>query len=214
MTKFSYDYPRPGLTSDIVLFRLNNETIELLLIERGDYPFIGSWALPGGFVDDGESAEDAAKRELLEETAIENVDLQQVYTTTTPGRDPRGWTVSVIFTGFISTDVFAKAGDDARIVRWFPITNIPEMAFDHQEIVQKTIEKLKENALFKIFGFEMLGATFNLNKLKSIYKQIKLSEKQINSVIKKLALSEIILNKNDKYWFSNENITKILKEGF
>jgi 8-oxo-dGTP diphosphatase len=214
MTKYVYDYPRPGLTSDIVLFRLNDKILELLLIERGDYPFIGSWALPGGFVDDGESAEIAAKRELLEETGINNTELKEVCTTTTPGRDPRGWTVSIIFMGFVTTKIQAIAGDDARLVRWFPVTSLPEMAFDHHEMVIKTIEKLKEIALFRIFGFEVLSTNFSLEELTDIYRQINLSEEQIESLIEKLINSKAILLMDDKYRFSLENVSNIMEEGF
>lgn len=214
MTKYVYEYPRPGLTSDIVLFRLNDETLELLLIERGDYPFIGHWALPGGFVDEGESAEIAAKRELLEETGIKNTELNQVFSTTTPGRDPRGWTVSVIFIGFVTPEVLAVAGDDARLVQWFPVTNLPKMAFDHLEMVLLTMNNLKEKALFRIFGFEVLNTSFSLQKLTNIYRQINLSEDQIKSIVEKLINSKVILTKDNAYWFSSEKVNKILEEGF
>lgn len=214
MGNFSYDYPRPGLTSDVVLFRFVNDTFEILLIERGDYPFIGSWALPGGFVDEGETAEVAANRELLEETGIRNVKLQQVYTTTTPNRDPRGWTVSVIFTGFVSEHIIAVAGDDARNTAWFPIKKIPEMAFDHKEAVQNAIEKLRENALFKLFGYEVLTTSFHPDKLTKIYEQLALSVKQISFIIERLKKHKVLLEEQNNYHFSAKNIDRIMNEGF
>ncbi len=214
MNNYSYEYPHPGLTADIVLFRYLDETLQILLIERGDYPYEGSWALPGGFVDEGETAEDAAVRELLEETGIQNVDLEQIYTATTPGRDPRGWTVSVIFVGFVFGDVVAIAGDDARNAYWFPVGQIPKLAFDHHEAIKKTMDKIYEQALFKVFGPEVLKPSFSLKELTRLYEQINLNGKQISQLAKKLIHYKILRKEGGFYRFSGKVIKKVLSEGF
>lgn len=129
LTEFleTYDpaaYPRPAVTVDMVLFSIDGDKPVIMLIKRGNHPFIGQWAFPGGFVGEGESTEEAAARELREETAIEGVNLEQLYTVSTPGRDPRGWTVSVLYSAVLKSDAIARAGDDAEDARWFTIDYI------------------------------------------------------------------------------------------
>ncbi len=133
---FTYDYPRPAVTVDAVVFRNNNGVREVLLIQRKYYPYAGMWALPGGFLDMEETCEEAIARELLEETSLEVKSLKQLYTFSTPGRDPRGRTISVTFYGKADFENSAvKGGDDASDARWFPLDTIPPLAFDHNEAV-------------------------------------------------------------------------------
>lgn len=139
-TEYCYRYPRPALTVDIVLFRTSPQGHEVLLIQRKYPPFAGQWALPGGFVDEGETLEQAAHRELLEETNLSDITLSQMGAFGDPGRDPRGWTVSVAFTGFCDQGCFARAGDDAAHVKWHPVTALPPMAFDHHHIIQVALQ--------------------------------------------------------------------------
>ncbi len=134
---FSYGYPRPMLTVDIALARQGASGIEVLLIQRGHPPFEGYWALPGGFVDEGETLVHAAQRELQEETGLVGLALEQLATFGDPGRDPRGWTVSVVFWSWLepgSPDQLI-AGDDAAEAAWWPLTGLPPLAFDHAEIM-------------------------------------------------------------------------------
>lgn len=141
--KCTYDYPRPMVTTDIIVFNTINKSTLILLIKRLYEPFKNSWALPGGFVDKDEPLLDAANRELEEETGLRNLQLEQFYTFGNPGRDPRGHTISVVFTSQISNGkVSAKAGDDAKEVQWFNVDNLPSLAFDHKEIILQAIKKL------------------------------------------------------------------------
>lgn len=137
---FTYDYPRPALTVDVVLATREPHP-RVLLIKRAKDPFAGKWALPGGFVDEDERLIDAAKRELVEETGVTVADLEQLCAAGDPGRDPRGWTVSVVF--FARVDVLeAKGADDADAAEWFRLDQLPELAFDHAEILKRAAGRI------------------------------------------------------------------------
>jgi len=140
--RFTYDYPRPALTVDLVILTREARP-RVLLIRRKAEPFAGSWALPGGFVDEGERLEDAARRELEEETGVAVKDLEQLYTAGDPGRDPRGWTVSVDYLARVEPDgVKPRAADDADEVKWFPLDELPPLAFDHAMILERARKRL------------------------------------------------------------------------
>ena len=132
----SYSFPRPAVTVDIIIFRLTDKIPEVLLIKRGNDPFKDQWALPGGFVDKDEPLKKAAARELEEETGLKNILLTQMHTFGNPGRDPRGHTVSVVYVGYLTEPAKSKAGDDATEAEWFSIENIPQLAFDHADILE------------------------------------------------------------------------------
>lgn len=133
--KFVYAYPRPALTVDLVIVS-RKRPAKVLLIRRKHEPFAGMWALPGGFVDEGESLEEAARRELLEETGIQVKGLEQLHTFGDPGRDPRGWTIAVAFLAQIDPDdVKLTASDDAAEVDWHNLSKLPPLAFDHADIL-------------------------------------------------------------------------------
>lgn len=131
---YTYEYPRPAVTTDCIIIR-RKDPLDILLIERKHEPFMGMWALPGGFVEIDEDLLQGAIRELQEETNLTEVSLKQFKTYGKPGRDPRGRTISVVYYGFLDHDDIAKAGDDAAKVRWFNIDNLPPLAFDHAEIM-------------------------------------------------------------------------------
>ncbi len=137
---YQYPYPRPSVTVDIIVFDRKKENV--LLIERKNEPFKNSWALPGGFVDKDEALDKAAYRELEEETGIRSINLKQFYTFGNPGRDPRGHTVSIVYWGIIQNIKQVRAGDDALNTKWFSITVLPKLAFDHLDILNIAIEEL------------------------------------------------------------------------
>ena len=133
---FTYPYPRPSVTADVVAFTLRGDDLAVLLIRRKEEPFKGCWALPGGFVNENESLERAAARELYEETGLSGVRLEQLGAFGDPGRDPRGRTISVVFLGRVdAAKVKAVAADDAAEVGWFPLHRPPQLAFDHRTIL-------------------------------------------------------------------------------
>ncbi len=136
--------PSIFVTVDIVLCRTQGGKQEVLLIQRLKEPFKDCWALPGGFVDKGEDLEDAAKRELLEETSIKADSLKQFKAYGKPGRDPRGHTVSIVFCGNADETAIAKAQDDAKAVQWFSWDNLPPLAFDHQEILEEARKQINQ----------------------------------------------------------------------
>ena len=136
---FCYPYPRPALTVDLVLFSTASPEPYVLLVKRKHPPYAGQWALPGGFVDEGETLMDAALRELAEETNLRGIDIKHVGAFADPGRDPRGWTISVAFAGFISERKIPQAGDDAEEASWWAISNLPSLAFDHQDIINAAL---------------------------------------------------------------------------
>jgi 8-oxo-dGTP diphosphatase len=144
--RFSYDFPRPALTVDVVVATRENRP-RVLLIRRKKDPFAGSWALPGGFVDENERLADAARRELEEETGAKVSELEQLYTAGDPGRDPRGWTVSVVYLARVEPKAIkAKAADDAEEVGWFPLDELPALAFDHAMILNRARARLADRA--------------------------------------------------------------------
>jgi 8-oxo-dGTP diphosphatase len=143
---FTYPYPRPSLTVDVALVT-REPAPRVLLIRRKADPFAGKWALPGGFVDENERLVDAARRELKEETGLDQADLEPLHTFGDPGRDPRGWTVSVAYLARVSADQLAPAaGDDAAAVDWFPLNAPPPLAFDHAEILARVRHRLADRA--------------------------------------------------------------------
>ena len=139
--KYTYKWPRPMVTVDAVVFNVSGNKPRLLLIKRGKEPFKGQWAFPGGFVNMDEELEDAAVRELEEETGLTGVKLEQFHTFGKCGRDPRGRNITVAFMGITKTESI-KGGDDAAEAKWFEIDALPEnMAFDHKDVAAMAIEK-------------------------------------------------------------------------
>ncbi len=171
---YTYEYPRPALTVDVVIFTLRENRLHVLLIQRGEAPFAGMWALPGGFVRMEESLEDAANREMEEETGLNQAYLEQLYTYGNPGRDPRGRVVSVAYFALIPADapVRSEGGSDARQARWVPVEELPHLAFDHQEIISYALRRLRYKLEYTAAGFELLPEMFTLSEIQRIYEMI------------------------------------------
>jgi 8-oxo-dGTP diphosphatase len=134
---YTYKYPRPALTVDALVYVKENSGFFVLLIQRGIEPFKGKWALPGGFVNMDELLETACKRELEEETGLHVGKMTQFKTFDAINRDPRHRTISVVFSTQLSEKVNVSGGDDAAHAKWFSISDLPEMAFDHREILEE-----------------------------------------------------------------------------
>lgn len=143
--EYVYTHPRPMVTVDAVVFTERQNRRELLLIERKHAPFAGTWALPGGFVDIDEPLENAATRELAEETGLTGVPLEQFGVFGDPGRDPRGRSISIAYAGLVDWRKHTpRASDDAAAVGWFALEDLPPLAFDHHRIVECAIQWLEE----------------------------------------------------------------------
>jgi 8-oxo-dGTP diphosphatase len=142
--RYTYDYPMPAVTVDIVVVT-RGRTPKVLLIRRKRDPFAGAWAIPGGFIDMGETLEESARRELREETGLEVGRLEQVHTFGDPGRDPRGRTIAVAFLARVDgANAAPKAADDAAEVGWHPLNRLPPLAFDHADILAHVRRRLRE----------------------------------------------------------------------
>ena len=140
---YTYEYPRPALTTDTVVFDNSEKEMKVLLIQRKKSPFQGYWAFPGGFLEMDETLEKCAARELREETGLKDIQLQQFHTFGEVDRDPRGRTVSVVYYGFTQkTQHNIVADDDAMEAQWFPISYLPKLAFDHHKILKKLLQNL------------------------------------------------------------------------
>jgi 8-oxo-dGTP diphosphatase len=140
---YTYDYPRPALSVDAIIFKKEQKRVFVLLIQRGRPPFEGMWAFPGGFVNMDETLEEAVVRELQEETGLTDIELAQFRAFSAIDRDPRFRVVSVVFTGMASPTAVARAGDDARQAQWFPLDIMPKLAFDHSEIMKMALKQFK-----------------------------------------------------------------------
>ncbi|MEZ5332655.1 MAG: NUDIX domain-containing protein [Thermoanaerobaculia bacterium] len=161
----------PTLTVDCVLFGWDGDELRLLLVRRGRPPFEGAWALPGGFVRPEEDLPTAARRELREETGLERVYLEQLFTFGDPGRDPRGWVVTVAYYALVrSTGLAPRAATDAREACWFAVDALPELAFDHDDIVRLALERLRSKVRYAPLGFELLPREFTLGELQRLYE--------------------------------------------
>jgi 8-oxo-dGTP diphosphatase len=160
------------VTVDVVIFTLRDHRLHVLCIRRGIEPFKGRWALPGGFVRDGESLDEAAMRELREETGVTDVYLEQLYSFGEPGRDPRGRVVTVAYFALIAGDVVLRATTDAAEARWFDLRHVPALAFDHAQILAYSLERMRNKVEYTTVPFQLLPEEFTLTELQRVYESI------------------------------------------
>lgn len=170
---YTYQYPHPAVTTDIVIFTIRRQQLELLLIRRADEPFKDCWALPGGFIAIDEDLEHCALRELEEETGVAGVYLEQLYTFGAPGRDPRERVISVAYYALVPPDrMNIRAASDAREVAWFEVRQLPPLAFDHKDIVVLAHQRLSAKLNYSTIALQFMPEKFTLSELQQVYESV------------------------------------------
>jgi len=224
--QYCYEYPRPAVTTDCIIFGFDAGELKVLLIERGIEPFKGKWALPGGFVRMDENTDECARRELFEETGIENVYIEQLYTFSDVMRDPRGRVITVAYYALVKlADYKVKAGDDAQKAQWFPVSKVPTLAFDHDMILRVALNRLRGKIRYQPIGFELLSTKFTIPELQSLYEiilEIKLDRRNFR---KKILDTELLIDHREAvkgvphkgatyYSFDKEKYNSLMERGF
>lgn len=169
--QYTYQYPHPAVATDCVVFGFDGKKLRILLIRRGVEPFKDMWAFPGGFMRIDETAEQCALRELVEETGLELTQMKQLGVFSDIHRDPRERVVSIAFYALAKSNE-VRGGDDAALAQWFAIDEVPHLAFDHDYILRKAMRKIKEDIHFEPVGFGLLGESFSMTELQTLYEAI------------------------------------------
>jgi len=225
----TYKYPRPALAVDCVVFGYDpGSGLQVILVRRGEPPFPDQWALPGGHVEEGETLETAASRELDEETGARVSYLEQLYTFADPGRDPRGWVVSVAYYALVrTTDYELQGGDDAIEARWFPVKQALKkgfLVFDHTDILRMALERLRGKIRYAPIGFNLLPPSFSIGTLRQLYEVVlgrPLNKSNFQKRIRKLGvlvesddMQENVSHRPAKlYRFSKRAYDKAVRDG-
>ena len=222
----SYQYPRAALTVDCVVFGVDEQELKLLLIQRGHEPFLGAWALPGGFVHVDESLEAAAARELQEEAGVTPLFLEQLYTFGAVQRDPRERVISVAYYTLVKlSDHKVRAATDAADAAWFSVAELPSLAFDHEQIVETALERLKAKVRYQPIGFELLPNKFTLSQLQRLYEIVLERELDKRNFRKKVLGMDILVETDELerdvahraarlYRFDERKYKRLAKAGF
>ena len=208
--QYCYRYPHPAVTTDCVIFGFDGERLQVLFIERGIEPFKGKWAFPGGFIKMDESAEEGALRELREETGLDNAYIEQFHTFSDPNRDPRERVITIAYLALVRLQE-VKAGDDAAAARWFPIDEIPSLAFDHDFILRMATQRLREQIHFQPIGFELLPKKFTIKELQSLYEAILGINFDRRNFSKKMLHLEILTELDETIWPTPKREAKLYK---
>lgn len=170
---YTYEYPHPAVTTDVVVFTIRNERLEVLLVRRADPPFENCWALPGGFLDIDEDLDACAMRELQEETGVTGVFLEQLYTFGAPKRDPRERVITVAYFALAPAEALnIRAASDAREVAWFACEQLPPLAFDHDTIISMALNRLRAKLEYSTIAFQCLPNKFTFSELQRVYEII------------------------------------------
>ncbi len=223
---YTYEYPRPALTVDCAVFGLDEDHLKVLLIQRDLAPFAGRWALPGGFVRMDETTDEAARRELCEETALADIYLEQLYTFGDVERDPRGRVVSVSYYALVNLhDHPVHADTDARRAAWFSVGATPRLAFDHATILDAAIARLRGKVRYQPIGFELLPTRFPLRQLQTLYERILGRPLDKRNFRRKILGMGILVESNEReknvrhraarlYRFDRRKYDRLMREGF
>ncbi len=222
----TYQYPRAALTVDCVVFGMDNEHLQVMLIQRALPPFEGEWALPGGFVRVEETVDEAARRELKEETGLGQVFLEQLYTFGAVKRDPRERVVSVAYYALVNMAHHRlRAATDAGQAAWFPAHDVPALAFDHADILAMALTRLRGKLRYQPIGFELLPKRFTLSRLQHLY-EVVLERELDKRNFRKKALATGLLVETDEvqqdvahraarlYRFDERRYKQLATEGF
>ncbi len=222
----TYEYERPNLTIDCVVFGLDEMDLKVMLIQRDIPPFEGEWALPGGFVRVNETLDETAKRELREETGIENVYLEQLYTFGDIARDPRERVVTVAYYALVNLGEHnIKASTDARKAAWFSLDDLPDLAFDHDQIIDVALQRLKGKVRYEPIGFELLPKNFTLSQLQRLYEIVLEQKLDKRNFRKKILGMDVLIDLNEVeedvahraaklYQFNEKKYAQSKKKGF
>ncbi|MBK1828196.1 NUDIX hydrolase [Haloferula rosea] len=223
---YTYEYARPALTTDCVVFGLDDEDLKVLLIQRDIPPYEARWALPGGFVRVGEDIDESARRELREETSLKNVFLEQLYSFGHPRRDPREHVVTIAYYALVNLlEHQPRADTDARKAAWFPLDDLPTLAFDHGKILETARERLRGKLRYEPIGFELLPEKFTLTELQKLYERIldeEIDKRNFRKKVKKLGIleeteevqSDVAHRAARLYRFDQKQYKALLKKGF
>ena len=223
---YTYDYPRGALTVDCVVFGLDDEDLKVLLIQRALPPFEGTWALPGGFVRSTETLEEAARRELEEETGLSKVFLEQLYTFGAVDRDPRERVVSVAYYALVNLiDHNLQAATDARDAGWFGVHDVPTLAFDHVDILHMALDRLRGKLRYQPIGFELLPRKFTLSQLQHLYELVLERELDKRNFRKRVLAMDLLIETDEVqqdvahraarlYRFDERKYRRLAKAGF
>src|SRR3989344_1396820 len=186
-------YEKPSVTVDVLIFTVQENKLKIILVKRAIEPFKGSWAIPGGFVRKNESLEEAALRELSEETGVKDVYLEQLYTFGDPKRDPRGRVITVSYMALVNSEkIKLKASTDAAEAEWFSVKNMPLLAFDHREILNYSLKRLKWKFEYTTVAFSLLSNKFAISEIQKIYEIVFVKEFDKRNFAKKLLSLDIL----------------------
>ncbi len=222
--KYHYKYPHPSVTTDCVIFGFDGSRLNVLLIERGIEPFKGHWAFPGGFLNMDETALMGAKRELYEETGLKDAYIHQFHAFSDVNRDPRERVITIAYFALVRiSDV--KGGDDAAKAQWFPLDEVPPLAFDHDLMLREAIKALRRHIHFEPIGFELLPEKFTMTQLQRLYEvilNVKFDRRNFCNKMLKLGiltqLDETLPMPNKKiaflYKFNPNNYNEMKEKGF
>lgn len=190
---------RPLVTVDVTIFALRGDSLQVLLVRRRKPPCEGMWAIPGGFIGHDETLRAAAQRTLAEQTGLDDVFLEQLYTFGNPGRDSRGRVITVSYLAVVPLSSIVRcAADDAGPVRWWPIDDLPTLAFDHRDILTYALTRLRYKLEYTAVGFELLPEEFTLSELQSAY-EIVLGEELDKRNFRRKILSASVIEPSGSY---------------